>query len=117
MPLIDVVKLSKKECHIPIKAKLKYGTSKNFVGRPIDGYDPNVTDVALMTPKAAEHLCKVQNYLIQNYGYGLLIYDAYRPIRAVKDFLYWTKQKPANDYELVRKEKHYPNIPKKNCLN
>lgn len=112
IPLIDVIQLSQKQCKIPIQAKLKYATAHNFVGRPIDGYDPKVTHVALMTPKAAEHLCQVQNYLIQHYGYGLLIYDAYRPVRAVKDFLFWSKQKPVNSYELVRKEKHYPNVSK-----
>lgn len=112
MPLIDVTKLSEKICEIPIKAKLKYATSKNFVGRPIKGYDESVTDIVLMTPKAAEQLCKVQNDLIQNYEYGLLVYDAYRPKSAVQDFLLWSKETPINQLERERKEKHYPNIRK-----
>lgn len=112
MPLVDVVSLSEGLCALPIRAKLKYATEKNFVGRPIDGYEKGVTNFALMTPKAARQLCLVQKHLIENYGYGLLIYDAYRPKRAVYDFLFWSRQVPAGEYELIRKEKHYPNIEK-----
>lgn len=111
-PLIDIIKLSTKNCRKPIKAELKYATTKNFVGRPINGYATNVTDIALLTPKAAKNLCKVQNYLLQTYGYSLLIYDAYRPKRAVQDILHWSKEPPRNHYELERKAKHYPNVRK-----
>jgi D-alanyl-D-alanine dipeptidase len=65
-----------------------------------------------MTREAAESLCQVQNYLIKNHGCGLLIYDAYRPKRAVNHFVFWSNQAPNNDYELQRKEKHYPNVDK-----
>jgi D-alanyl-D-alanine dipeptidase len=112
MSLINVTKLSQALCEAPIKADLKYATSKNFVGRVIAGYDTSITDIAFMTPKAAHQLCLVQNKLIQQYAYGLLIFDAYRPKRAVMDFLHWSKQKPVSDYELERKEKHYPHIQK-----
>jgi len=110
--LIDVVKLSEKLCSFPIKSELKYATTKNFVGRVINGYEPDLTSLALLTPKAARKLCAVQNALIQQYHFGLLIYDAYRPKRAVQDFLHWTKQDVVNQYELERKEKHYPRIHK-----
>lgn len=112
MPLIDVIKLSETLCKAPIKAELKYATRENFVGRPINGYEPDLTDFALMTPKAAEQLCHVQNHLNQQYGCGLIIYDSYRPKRAVQDFLQWIKQKPVSEYELERKAKHYPRIEK-----
>jgi zinc D-Ala-D-Ala dipeptidase len=112
MPLVNVIQLSKEKCSIPIQAKLKYATPKNFVGRPIKGYDSKITNIAFMTPQAAEALCQVQNYLIKEHDYGLRIYDAYRPQRAVTDFLFWSQQPPASLYELKRKEKHYPNIPK-----
>lgn len=110
--LVNVIEISKEKCKHPIKAKLKYATTKNFVGRVIDGYDPTITDVALMTSKAAEQLCLVQNELIEKYQYGLLIYDAYRPKRAVNDFMLWSKADPESPYELERKAKHYPNIEK-----
>lgn len=110
--LVDAVKLSKTCCAYPIKAKLKYATKENFAGRVIEGYDPKITDIALMTPKAAQALCDVQNYLIEKYNYGLLVYDAYRPRRAVRDFLTWANAPVRDAYELERKAKHYPNIEK-----
>jgi D-alanyl-D-alanine dipeptidase len=112
MKLINVIKLSENNCRVPIRAELKYATKNNFVGRVIDGYTPGLTDIALMTPNAAANLCRVQDDLISDYGYGLLIFDAYRPKRAVMDFLSWTTQPPANAFELERKAKHYPNIEK-----
>lgn len=112
MNLIDVVALSRTLCDKPIQAELKYATNKNFVGRIIDGYDPAVTDIALLTSKAAHSLCEVQNYLLNNHQLGLIVYDAYRPKRAVYDFLEWSKLPPASDYEIERKAKHYPHINK-----
>lgn len=114
--LVDVGALSRQLCPRPIQVNLVYATSKNLVGRPIDGYTPGVTDVALLTKIPAEALCKVQNELLETYNYGLLIYDSYRPKRAVKDFMGWSTQPVANDsaglYELERKAKHYPHINK-----
>ncbi|RIB09271.1 hedgehog signaling/DD-peptidase zinc-binding domain-containing protein [Gigaspora rosea] len=63
-------------------------------------------------PKAAKALCLTQSYLNEKYGYGLFVYDAYRPKRAVQDILSWSKQPPSDEYELERKQKHYPNIEK-----
>ena len=112
MNLVDVVTLSKKLCPQPIQVKLKYANKENFLGRIVNGYVPGVDDIALLTPKAANDLCLAQNELINKFGYGLLVYDAYRPKRAVQDFLQWSKQLPADDDELERKAKHYPHIRK-----
>ncbi|CAG8590719.1 5714_t:CDS:1 [Dentiscutata erythropus] len=112
MSLVDVTKLSRESCQYPIKAELKYATKKNFVGRIINGYDSSIIDVALLMPKAAKALCLTQNYLNEKYGYGILVYDAYRPKRAVQDILSWSKQPPSDEYELERKQKHYPKIEK-----
>ena len=112
IPLVDVVALSKQNCQHPIQAKLKYGTTENFVGRIIDGYDPSVTHIALMTPKAAKSLCDVQKHLNKKYQLGLYVYDAYRPKRAVQDWLKWSQQPPTNEYELIKKAEHYPHINK-----
>lgn len=110
--LVDVVALSLNKCSKPIKAKLKYATKKNFTGDVVEGYSSSAKDFALMSPIAAAKLCEVQNYLIKEYGYGLLIYDAYRPKRAVNYFLFWSKDDVKNANELERKKKHYPSIEK-----
>ncbi len=109
--LIDVIRLSKKTCTKPIQCELKYATKDNFVGRIIAGYHDEVQNCALLTPKAAEALCQVQNFLNQSQQ-GLLIYDAYRPRRAVLDFIAWSKLPPGSSHELAQKTKHYPQIEK-----
>jgi zinc D-Ala-D-Ala dipeptidase len=111
--LVDVVALSAKNCARPIRANLAYATSENFIGRPIVGYTPGVTDLALMTKDAAESLCQVQNELVENHQVSLLIYDSYRPARAVADFVQWSRQAVAGDFELARKALHYPHIEKR----
>lgn len=110
--LVDVVALSKSACKKPIQGKLAYATVENFVGRIIVGYHPEADDICLLTPKAANALCQVQNYLIEKNSYGLFIFDAYRPKRAVYDFMTWIKLPVANAYETERKIKHYPAIDK-----
>jgi D-alanyl-D-alanine dipeptidase len=112
MLLVDVNHLSTLHCKNPIKAELKYATTKNFVGRLIAGYHENATDIALLEQEAAEQLCKIQNYLQENHCCGLIIYDAYRPKRAVLDFLNWSTQPIHNEQETTRKMKHYPAIRK-----
>jgi D-alanyl-D-alanine dipeptidase len=110
--LMDVGALSAKNCSRPIQVQLAYATADNFTGRPIDGYVPGVTDISLMTFDAAKALCQVQNDLVQR-GFGLLNYDSYRPARAVRDFVEWSKQPVAGDFELARKTIHYPRIEKR----
>ncbi|RTK92875.1 MAG: peptidase M15 [Rickettsiales bacterium] len=109
---VDVIALSAKICSAPIKGNLSYAKSENFLGRVVKGYYEDASDVCLLTKAVAETLCLVQNHLVENYNLGLLIHDAYRPLKAVKDFGEWAKQPPINDYELERKKIHYPNIEK-----
>lgn len=114
--LVDVVALSKKACARPIHAMLAYATAENFIGRVIDGYTPGLTDFALLTKVAAEALCDVQNTLLNNHNLGLMIYDSYRPKRAVRDFVKWSAapvdENAQGRLELQRKKIHYPNIEK-----
>lgn len=114
--LIDVTALSKKHCQRPIQALLAYATRDNFIGRIIDGYTPNLTHFALMTKDSATALCQAQNELLKNHNLGLLIYDSYRPKRAVRDFVKWSTAPVGEDEqgqcELARKQIHYPRIPK-----
>lgn len=110
--LVDVVALSKTHCQNPIQCELVYATKENIVGRVIDGYHREAMDFCLLTPKAAKALCEVQNFLNKSYQLGLYVYDAYRPKRAVLDFLKWSQSPPENEYELQRKAIHYPHLEK-----
>lgn len=109
--LVDVVSLSEQQCETPILGKLAYACEENFVGRVIDGYCPKAADVILLAKQAASALCQVQNALNQQ-GFGLYIFDAYRPLRAVKDFAVWFRAPVANDYEQERQKIHYPYLEK-----
>ncbi len=69
-----------------VRVDLKYAGNDNFVGRPIDGYAGKRAilrkDAAVALRRAAEQL--------ESQGYGLVIWDAYRPMRALRDFRDWT---------------------------
>jgi D-alanyl-D-alanine dipeptidase len=112
--LVDVVALSQKLCPAPIKATLAYAGTENFIGRKINGYSTDANNFALLTQDTATALCAVQNDLIANHNMRLLIYDTYRPRRAVMDFVEWSKQ-PVDEKnnESARKAIHYPRIEKK----
>ena len=109
---LDVISLSKKKCLLPIKGNLKYATRENFLGRIVAGYFSDATEICLLTKEAAEALCKAQNHFVENYALSLIIYDAYRPIKAVQDFIAWALMPPAGEYELMRKKIHYPKLEK-----
>jgi D-alanyl-D-alanine dipeptidase len=98
-------------CRFPIHGKLAYASLENFLGQVVDGYHPDAVEVCLLTNSAAYALCQVQNELNQ-VGLGIFIYDAYRPLRAVKHFSRWFTQPVASEFELVRKAIHYPRLEK-----
>lgn len=77
-----------REVDSSILQEIRYATSYNFVGKSIDGYrEP----VCLLTRDAAEALHRAQGALRKR-GYGLKVYDCYRPRRAVKHFLRWADE-------------------------
>lgn len=91
-----------------IVIELRYASTNNFVGRPIDGY---ATNKLVVTPEMAYALKNVQKEL-NTLGYGLKIFDAYRPQRAVNHFIRWAKK--LND--TLQKQTYYPNEKKKNLF-
>lgn len=65
----------------------RYATRNNFTGAVVEGYsDPSV---AILRTEAAEALAEVQQDLVER-GLGLLVWDAFRPTRAVDDFVAWS---------------------------
>lgn len=91
-----------------IKVDLRYFTDRNFLGRRVDGY---VKPKCILTKEAAEALRKVQKDL-GRFGLRLKIFDAYRPQRAVDDFVRWGK-----DFgDTKMKEAYYPRVLKKNLF-
>ena len=83
---------------------MRYATRYNFVGRRIDGYrDP----VCILHRRAAQALMRAQAELRPK-GYGLKVYDCYRPQRAVDRFARWASN-PADD---KMKREFYPHVAK-----
>ncbi|MCC6138933.1 MAG: M15 family metallopeptidase [Bdellovibrionaceae bacterium] len=72
-----------------ILTELRYYTSWNFMGRPIQGYKSNT---CFLTHKAADALSNVQKH-VESLGYSLLVFDCYRPQKAVNEFVAWSKDK------------------------
>ena len=87
-----------------LRADLRYVGSDNFVGRPVEGYEG--TRVILTEP-AARALASAQARLAP-FGLGLLVYDAYRPTRAVAHFVRWAEDPD----DLATKERFYPDKDK-----
>lgn len=79
---------------------LKYCTSDNFLGEPVEGYlSPRV----IASEPAARALREVQEELAL-FGLGLWIFDAYRPQRAVNHFIRWAE----DEADLGTQETFYP---------
>ena len=83
---------------------IRYYTTYNFVGARIDGYE---APVAILTREAADALKLVSDDM-KAQGLRLVIYDAYRPQRAVDHFARW-----AEDITDTRmKAVFYPDVDK-----
>jgi len=88
--------------------EIRYYSTYNFVGERIDGYEQ---PVALLTREAASALRGASDDLLAR-GYRLLIFDAYRPQRAVDHFVRW-----ARDTGDVRMKPYfYPNVKKSGLI-
>ena len=83
---------------------LKYYSSENFTGQLVEGYHSNA---AILTNEAASALSNAQDDF-NKLGYSLILYDAYRPQRAVDFFVQWSK----NLNDTINKRIYYPNIKK-----
>lgn len=71
-----------------IRQDIRYAGSENFLHRKVAGYD---APVCTLTRKAAEALSGVQKAIAAR-GLILVVFDCYRPVRAVADMGEWTKK-------------------------
>jgi D-alanyl-D-alanine dipeptidase len=87
---------------------IRYAGSHNFVGRPIRGY---LAAECILSARAANALATVQKKLTEK-KLSLIVWDCYRPKRAVDDFFRWSKD-PAH---AEMKTEFYPRTDKKNLF-
>jgi D-alanyl-D-alanine dipeptidase len=100
--------VSVKEVIPGIQLELRYLSRHNFMGRKVDGYH---CVRAVLTQQAAQALAEAQSDL-NRFGLGLKIFDAYRPQKAVDDFVRWGRDLA----DTVMKEQYYPFVDKENLF-
>jgi zinc D-Ala-D-Ala dipeptidase len=81
--LVDVLRFGPS-----ILVNLSYRTKHNETGAPLPGYCENW---AMMHERAAFSLGQVQRY-VRRQGHGLLVLDAYRPVRATEALVRWAER-------------------------
>jgi zinc D-Ala-D-Ala dipeptidase len=87
---------------------VRYAGSHNFVGRPIKGY---LAAECILSEPAARALKAVQAKLALK-NLSLIVWDCYRPKRAVDDFLRWSRE-PAR---AEMKAEFYPRTDKQSLF-
>ena len=84
--------------------EIRYYSTYNFIGDRIDGYEE---PCALLTKEAARALKSVASEVMVQ-GYRLKVFDAYRPVSAVKHFVLWRIE----DQDIRMKPYFYPDLEK-----
>ena len=83
---------------------IRYYGADNFVGGRVDGYE---APEAILTAEAAAALKLAANSLAKQ-GYGIKIFDAYRPKSAVAHFVKWGR----DPSDVKMKNTYYPGVEK-----
>ena len=87
-----------------LRTDIRYAASNNLTGHPLAGY---LAAKAIATREAATALSAAFQEA-RLLGYGMLVYDAYRPQKAVGDFVRWSRE-PENG---LTKAAFYPELDK-----
>lgn len=87
-----------------MRLDIRYAGSHNFVGTPIEGYD---APRCYLLRQVAEALQRVEAGLRETHQ-RLLIFDCYRPVRAVQHFMRWAR----DPQDLKHKAEFYPQLGK-----
>lgn len=97
--LVDATRVAR---HLALD--LRYASADNFVGARIDGYE---AARCLLSEPAAQALALVQADLAAD-RLGLVVFDCYRPQRAVDHFVRWSRE-PADPAATAR---YHPRVAK-----
>lgn len=82
---------------------MRYAGPHNFTGAPVEGYD---APVCILTREAATALKQVAAEMSAK-GYVLMVWDCYRPARAVAAFVRW-----ASGSDDSMQSEFYPRVPR-----
>lgn len=87
---------------------IRYSGDRNFTGRPVPGY---VSASCILAKPVAEALKRVQSRLAAE-NLSLLVFDCYRPTRAVSAFMGWVQKGSGSETQ----EEYHPRIAKSDLL-
>lgn len=87
-----------------IKQDMRYAGAQNFTGRPVPGY---AVPQCWLRAEAAQALAEAETEAHRS-GFDLVVYDCYRPIRAVSAFVAWSRSP-----DEATKRDYYPNVEKR----
>ena len=88
---------------------IRYAGKNNFLGRPVAGYG---AAKCWLSREAASALSKAQR-LAETQGLAILLYDCYRPQRAVDDFVQWVSGGESEPTKAI----YYPNVPRSELIH
>ena len=89
--------------------EIRYYSTYNFIGDRIDGYEE---PCAILSKEAARALkSAASEFYVQ--GYRIKVFDAYRPVSAVKHFMLWGIE----DTDIRMKPYFYPDIEKQEVFS
>ncbi|GAA4945301.1 M15 family metallopeptidase [Algibacter agarivorans] len=91
-----------------LEVELRYFTSNNFVGKPIEGYYSN----KLILTKETANALKLVHEVLQEQNLCLKVYDGYRPQQAVNYFVQWARKLD----DTINKQIFYPNVKKRHLF-
>jgi D-alanyl-D-alanine dipeptidase len=86
-----------------IAQEMRYATRNNFTGKIVAGYR---SPQCWLRTEAAQALARAQR-TAQAQGFSLVVYDCYRPKRAVQAFVDWSR-----DPDQSTRKDYYPGIAK-----
>lgn len=87
-----------------MELEVRYYDNNNFMGRPVNGY----TKPVIIISRAAATSLNLVAADLRKEGYRLKVFDAYRPQRAVNNFVEWAK----DPSDTLTKAEFYPLISK-----
>ena len=94
--------------HETLTLDIRYHTSNNFVGSPIEGYQ---APFCILQQQAAKGLKRAADAAAKD-GYRIKVFDCYRPQRAVDHFVRWSEDLS----DIKTKADYYPSLDKSEIL-
>ena len=91
-----------------IAQDIRYARAFNFTGAPVPGYE---AAECLLRREAAEALLRAET-LLNDQGYGLILWDCYRPARAVARFARWAETAEGPDLSAT----FFPGLARKDLI-